>query len=424
LIVREAFRAASREIAANKFRSALSFAAVSVGVASLLYTLAMTEGMKLSLRRNLELMGPGRLTVEPKRNYVSKGVSPGLTRADADAIRNELKDLYMVAPVLTRWGAKGWAGRDDLGGVHVTGITPEFAKRDWVYKLVSGRFINGYDVAHRSRVAVMVLPPGWVKKPFWASFWNRGEKYKTYAERRDLMGKQVRFEDAVFTVVGILKPPPRDIDPRWDAWDTPEAFVTLTAFQDRLKQGEKREDPVDKIMIDTGSEATLTARRREVESILKRRHRGELDFEVKSAREDIESEMEQMRKYVTAGLTLGIVALLAGGIGIMNVTMATIFSRVKEIGIRRAVGAERSDILGQFLVEAALLGMAGGLAGVALGLLGVKWLATFNKEVASLTVLHCVEVTALASLVSALFAAGPAWQASKLDPVEALRAES
>jgi putative ABC transport system permease protein len=258
----------------------------------------------------------------------------------------------------------------------------------------------------------MVRPPGWHKKPFWASFWTRGEKYKSYAERHDWVGKQVRFEDAVFTVVGELRPPPRDLDPRWDAWDTPEAFVTLTAFQDRLKQGDKRSDPVDKIFVDTGDEATLSARKRDIEAILKRRHRGEVDFEVKSARED--------------GLTLGVVALLAGGIGIMNVTMATIFARVKEIGIRRAVGAERSDIMGQFLMEAAMLGLAGGIAGVCLGLLGVQWLSSGGgqREVAKLTLSHCIYVTALASLVSALFAAGPAWQASKLDPVEALRAEA
>ncbi|PIR19757.1 MAG: ABC transporter permease, partial [Elusimicrobia bacterium CG11_big_fil_rev_8_21_14_0_20_64_6] len=132
---------------------------------------------------------------------------------------------------------------------------------------------------------------------------------------------------------------------------------------------------VDEIRIDTGNERTLSARRSQIEVILKRRHRGEEDFEIKDQREEIENEMENMRKYVKAGLALGVVALLAGGIGIMNVTLATIFARVREIGIRRAIGASRADILAQFLLEAAMLGAAGGVAGVALGLGGVKWLS-------------------------------------------------
>lgn len=420
----EAARASAREIAANKFRSALSFAAISVGVASLLYTLAQTRGMQDALAKNLKLMGPGRLTISDKQNYKSKGLSPGLTLADAEALKAELPDLYMVAPRSANWGADMVSGKTAIKRVYVVGVTPDYRKRDWVFKL-RGRFLNEYDVKNRSKVVVMALPAGWIKKPFWASFWMREKPYDKWALHHDVLGKQVMLEDNVFTVVGVLTPPPRDRDPRWNSWDTPNAFVPITAYQDRLVRWRQRPDFVDEIRVDTGDEKTLSARRRDITRIMKRRHRGEEDFEIKDEREEIESEMENMRKYVKAGWALGIVALLAGGIGIMNVTLAAIFARVKEIGIRRAVGASKLDIMAQFLCEAAMLGAAGGVMGVVLGYYGIEWLSKQGgqRDIAHLTITHAVGAVISGTAVAALFALLPSLSAARLDPVEALRAE-
>ncbi len=421
--LREALRAGAREIYANKFRSTLSFTAVSVGVASLLYTMAQTQGMKQELEKNLVLMGPGRMTLEPKRNYISKGLSQGLTYSDALALRRELPDLYMV-DVKIGVSVKLVHGRDSVTGVSTVGVTPQFRRRDWVYKL-RGRFLNEWDLDHRSRVAVMVEPPGWFKKPFWAMFWGNDAPYDVFAKRHDLLGSHIRLDESVYTVVGVLTPPYRDKDPRWDSWDTPNALVPITAYQRSFLRGDQNADAVDEIRIDTGNEKTLASRRKQIEAIIKRRHRGEEDFEIKDQREEIENEMENMRKYVKAGLALGIVALLAGGIGIMNVTLATIFARVREIGVRRAIGASRADILAQFLLEAAMLGAAGGLAGVAMGLGGIKWLGSLgnSRNLADLSWTQCAVGIALASCVSAAFALIPAYRASRLDPVEALKAE-
>ena len=421
--LREAFRAGAREIYANKFRSALSFTAVSVGVASLLYTTAQTRGMQEALQKNLEIMGPGRMTIEKKRNYKSKGLSTGLTYADALTLRRELPDLYMVEPRSTTH-LKLIYGRSSVAGVQTAGATPEFRRRDWVYTL-RGRFINEWDVAHGARVVVLFEPRYWIKKPFWAKMWNREQPYDVFAKRRDLLGERIRLEDAVFTVVGVLAAPARDKDPRWDSWNSPNAIIPITAFQRVFGGREKNPDTVSEIRVDTGSEKTLSPRRRQIEAILKRRHRGEEDFEISDVREEIESEMENMRKYVKAGLALGVVALLAGGIGIMNVTLATIFARVREIGIRRAIGAGRSDILAQFLLEAAMLGAAGGVAGVGLGLVGIRWLSGMggSRDLAQISWTQCAGALCLASAVSAAFALVPAWRASRLDPVEALKAE-
>ena len=419
----EALRSGAREINANKFRSALSFAAVSVGVASLLYTLAQTRGMQEALDKNIVLMGPGRMSVEAKSSYISKGLSEGLTLDDTVALRRQFPDLYMTYPTVSLWSGRFLHGRLQSRNMKVLGTSPEWRRRDWVYTL-RGRFINQWDMDHQSRVCVLVEPAGWFHKPFWANFWRRDNPYDDYALRHDLLGQQVRLEDSYFTVVGVLKPPPQDLDPRWETWATPNAIVPVTAFQQRLQPSWMRPHGIESIVIDTGSEQTLSRYRREIQQFLLRRHREEEDFDISDMREAIEGEMEKQRKYVNAALALGIVALLAGGIGIMNVTLAAIFSRVREIGIRRAVGATPGDIMAQFLVEAGLLGAAGGVAGVGLGLVGVWYLKKMtDKDLAHMTWLHCLAVVGVGALVSAAFAAVPAWQASRLDPVEALRAE-
>ena len=413
-----------REISANKFRSLLSFSAVSVGTASLLYTLAQTRGMQEALARNLELMGPGSMTIQAKEGYVSRGLSTGLTLADAEAIGREFPDLYMVNPLMQTRGVRLAYGRTLVEGLRVDGVTPQWRKRDWVYKQ-RGRFFNDWDVAHAARVCVVVEPGGWVKKPFWASFYMREDPFEAFVARRDLLGRQIRLKESLFTVVGVLELPPRDKDPRWESWNNPAVLVPVTAFHRFLKEGTAAADGVGHIKIDTGDERTLSPYRKRLEALLKRRHRGEEDFEIKDMREEIAGEMEEQRKYVLAAVALGIVALLAGGIGIMNVTLATIFSRVKEIGVRRAVGAGRADIMAQFVLEAGLLGAAGGLAGAGLGAVGISWLAkTAQRDVVSMAWHHCLAVIVLAAVVSALFAVIPAYQAALLDPVEALRSES
>ena len=181
---------------------------------------------------------------------------------------------------------------------------------------------------------------------------------------------------------------------------------------------------IERINVDTGDEKTVPIYKRRIEELLKARHRGEVDYEVKDNREEIQGIMNSIRQYVIAILAVGIVAILAGGIGIMNVTLATIYSRIKEIGIRRAVGATRSDIMLQFLVEAMALGFMGGVAGLGLGTAGVLYLSRHaERDMYSMSALHFFYTLLIAVGTGFIFALYPANQASKLDPVEALHYE-
>jgi putative ABC transport system permease protein len=420
----EAARAAAREIRVHKVRSLLSFSAISVGAASLLYTLAQTRGMQEALRRNLELMGPGALTIAAKEHYVSRGLSKGLTSADADAIRAEMPELYMVSPTNRNWDVRPHFEGKRLEGASALGVTPEWGRRNWVYR-IRGRFLNSRDLSESARVCLVVEPGGWFKKPFWASFWKQTNEFDALVTRRDLLGKRLELGGHDFLVVGTLKLPPRDLDPRWEKWGNPSIVLPLTSYDAFVAEGQHALGAIDKIQVDTGDEKTLGAARHKIEQILDLRHRGEKDFEVKSDRQDLEDSIRDQNKDVAVALALGIVALLSGGIGILNVTLAAVYSRMREIGVRRALGAERADVIALFVAEAALLGLAGGAAGVILGAAGINTLAkAADRDVIELAWYHAAGMVALSALVAAAFSAYPAWLASRLDPVEAMREEA
>ena len=421
----ELIRTGLFEIYAHKKRSFLSFLSISIGVAAMLYTFSQVNGMFVQFNKALDLVGHGRLEIERKEDYRSRGLSPGLTYQDALALRRLMPELHMVSPVAQQWSQRFRYGGFSSEEPVLYGVTPEWAKRDWVYTL-RGRFINDDDVLFAKRVCVMRRPGGWDEKPWWAGFWE-DSKYDDFAAHNDLLDRQITLGDNLFTVVGVIKEPPRDKDPRWFSreWGSP-IYIPISTYQKimRLSNRGGKPDEVREINIDVGRGELVPAYQRRIKAVLLERHRGEEDFKIIDFRDRFQNILKNQRETARQVMAVGIVAILAGGIGIMNVTLATIYSRIKEIGIRRAIGARRRDILLQFLLEAMTLGFFGGIAGIALGYGGIWYLGRRSAEtLAALELWHFAATLAIAVGTGFIFSVIPAYQASRLDPVEALRYE-
>jgi len=422
----EALRTGGGEIRAHKMRSFLSFLSISIGTGAFMYTFTMLSGMNRQMATAMELMGPGRMNIEEKRNYEQKSAQSQrkLSYADALAIRREMPDLYMVSPTASehvrfRHGVK-------TGRLTTMGIAPDWARREWVYKL-RGRFINETDLSGFARVCVVVEKGDWNlgKKPSWVKFWGRkDESADAYIKHKDLLGEYIVLQDHLYKIVGVIKNPPRDADPRWfsDGNDA-DVLIPLTTYSRFIASADSG-DSVEQISVDAGTERKLPAVKRQLEILLKARHDGAVNFRIRPMQEIMANYISEERKRMLTMLALGIIAMLSGGVGIMNVTLATIYARIKEIGVRRAIGATRFDIITQFVVEATLLGLLGGVFGIGLGYLMTRYMNPGNNEYLEVFIWWVPAASAsIAVLAGFIFSLYPAWSASKLDPVEALRYE-
>ncbi len=422
----ELARSAGAEIGAYKTRSALTALSLAVGVAAILFTLCQTRGMSNRSTKGLELMGSGRLKIEKKRGFKGKGLSPGLTSDDAALMRRHWPELYMAYPMVRRWQTRIRLEDFKSDDLVTWGTTEEWARRDWVYA-VRGRFLTADDVREARRVAVILQPGGWVQKPYWAKYFPE-QALEKFVKRREVLGKEVLLDDHVFTVVGILQEPPRDKDPRWghsSYGGSGNVIVPITAYQKYLlpRWNKGRPEAIDEIQVDTGGGRDHAALVRAVKGLLDARHRGEKDYNLKDFNDLWAGRIKRQRERALAVLVIGVVAVLASGIGIMNVTLATIFSRIREIGIRRALGATRADIINQFVSEAVVLGAVGGVGGTALGWLFTIKLAPDPDMMAPVTASAVGLAMLIALATGFFFSLYPAWQASRLDPVESLRYE-
>jgi ABC-type antimicrobial peptide transport system permease subunit len=417
---------AALEISSHKTRSFLTCLSLAIGIGAILFTFSATGGMNRRLAQATELNGPGRLQIEKKRGYKSKGLSPGLTYDDAVEIRRYWPDLFMVHPMVRRWSTQFKTEGFKSSEIVTWATTHEWARRDWVYD-VEGRFLTEDDVRGSARVAVIIQPGGWVKKPFWAK-WFPEYALEKFVRRHELLGRDVILEEHTFKIIGILHEPPRDKDPRWghsSYGGDGNIIIPITAYHKYLVPQWKKDSPkeVDEIIIDTGDEKTAGPVMRGVEQLLKVRHRKEKDFEIRDWREIMAGRTKRMRERAMVVLAIGLVAILAGGIGIMNVTLATVFSRIREIGIRRALGATRGDIVSQFATEASVLGFFAGVIGTGLGFLAVSKLSPEPDDMLPLGIYQISLALVIAIGTGFLSSLFPAWKAASFDPVESLRYE-
>ncbi len=408
----ESIRVAWRALGANKLRSALTMLGIVIGVAAVIALMAAGQGVQVFVTEQFQGIGSNLLFVLP--NVGQTGPRGGqaslrsLTMGDARALEDPLRlpDVARVAPQLDRNATVTAGGRQML--TTLQGVTPEFIQvRKW--KPAVGEFITAQDVEGRSRVAVL----------------GKTVAETLFPDNPLPIGETVRINNTPFRVVGIMEEKGGTFADQDNTVFVPLTTAQIRLFSTRAPNGEYR---VSYILVEAVSEDRMDAAAEQIRAVLRERHRiafeDEDDFIVLS-----QADLIQTFGNITDVLTifLGAIAgisLLVGGIGIMNIMLVSVTERTREIGLRKAVGARRRDILVQFLMEAVTLAVTGGIVGIGIGFLGAQIITAlvqdFRSVVTPQAVLLATAVSAAVGLASGLY---PAWRASRLNPIEALRYE-
>ena len=384
----------------HRLRSTLSMLGVVFGVASVVAMSSVGEGARREALAQVAGLGIDSVTLRARPATGTPG--PGLTLREAEAVRAVVTHAAAVAPVRERaLSAQSAAGTAD---VSVLGTTAAYQPAVRL-TLASGRFLSDLDVEEGKRVAVLgaavaraLLPRG------------RGPE------------EAVQIGEDWFRVVGVLdgRPVLRGRPGPIRARDLNRAVIVPLPALDRGDDG--RPDGVDEIVlrVDAAERVTATA---EVARAVVARSSGGAAFDVIVPREILRQKERTQRIFdVVTGAVSGI-GLLVGGIGIMNIMLAAVAERAREVGIRRALGARRRDIAAQFLAESSLLAGAGGVAGAALGLAGAEAIQRVAGWPTALSASMLVLALLTALAVGVGFGFYPAWRAARLEPIDALRQE-
>jgi putative ABC transport system permease protein len=392
-------RLAQRSLLQHKLRSTLSVVGIVFGVAAVTAISSVAAGASREALAQIGALGIDSITL---RARPAPAELPGALRLpQAEAIAAVVPGLVAVAPVREATLA-AQAGSRHTDAI-VVGTTPAYQSASRL-RVASGRFLAGLDVQDRKRVAVLGAGVAQALFPL-----------------GDALGQRLRLADEVFDVVGVLEGRPgvrsKSSGPIRTRDVNRAVFVPLPSLD---RGGDPRPDGVDEIVVRV-ADASGVAASAEVARNVVRRTSGQEGFDVIVPREILRQKERTQRIFNVVTGAVAAISLLVGGIGIMNIMLASVAERTREVGIRRAVGASQRDIAAQFLVEASLLTGMGGVIGTVLGLVAavlIQAVAGWPTAVSAAMLLAAL-LTAVG--VGVGFGSYPAWQAAQLQPMEALR---
>jgi len=407
MLVFEPVRMAVSAIVTHKMRSFLTLLGVIIGVTTIIGMMTVIKGLQSQIETQMSQLSADvfqvqRFDIQMGFNGHSRDrTRPKITLEEAQSIAEVCPSVSAVGPEVWEFGQ--WVGRGTERtnpNVSLAGGYPEFAPNNG-YSIARGRFIGMDDVQHARRV--IVLGDNIVKKLF---------------PFEDPLDKEVRLERGRFKVIGIFE----EMGSSFGESNDNHACIPFTTFSNLY--GKFRSI---NITVKARSPEVFHQAQDEVVSLL-RRLRGlkpdEKDNFAIWAPENLIDNFNQMTKWIkVAAVGICGISLLVAGIGIMNIMLVSVTERTREIGVRRAIGAKKRQILSQFLVEAVILSELGGVIGVGLGILLPIWIRPLTNLPAAVPVWAIVLGMVFCSFVGILFGMWPAVRAANLDPVEALRYE-
>lgn len=417
----ETFRVAWQAMMTHKLRALLTMLGIIIGVGAVVGMLAIGDGYQLFIQREFNKIGVGVFYINPEvdKDNTDDTLRPQLRAEDAAAILRPgaAPAIEFVALDLSRNGAVSAGGERYRFGVK--GVTPNFFQIGDA-SLGDGRYFTDAEDAASARIAVI------------------GDKVATtlFGDTYSAVGQRINLNGVQFEVIGVSTTKQSGVAGAIGQFSSPseQVYVPYRTARDRLFRNDvgSRVD-VSNMTIKARSVSEIDEAIRQVTAVLRQEHR--LSYQSNDFRVTNPQQASDQFKQITTGFsaflgTIGGISLLVGGIGIMNIMLVSVAQRTKEIGLRKAVGARSRDIMWQFLIEALVLCLAGGILGIALGYLfsfgGSFILYSLSQDPtvkASVSLSAITLATSISAGIGIFFGLFPAMRAARLDPIRALRNE-
>jgi putative ABC transport system permease protein len=398
-------RLSVQSIRKNKMRAALTMLGIIIGVAAVIVMVAIGSGARARIKAQINNLGTNMIVITPgaaQQGGVSQGAQafPNLSLDDVEKIRKDAQIVTAVSPVIVTRAqviGQGANWRTTINGVD----TDYQTIRDW--QTISGDFFAPEDVSGIRKVAVLG---------------------KTVADQlfqgSDPVGEEIQIRNVRFDVVGVLAPKGQTASGN-DSDD-----IVLIPYS-TAKSALSGRTFIPQILASTAAEGDIPAAQDELRTLLRESRKipaGEMDdFTVRNQNDLAEAATSSTKVMTMLLAAIASISLLVGGIGIMNIMLVSVTERTREIGIRLAIGARGSDVLTQFLVESIVLGVMGGVVGLATGFIGSKVLGHFTGWDTVTSPLVMLVAIGFSGAVGVFFGYYPARKAAALNPIEALRYE-